>query len=490
MRPAGILSTSWSSAAASTARMSTGVPLRAIACASHDATSATAQAWRTDHAGGSRDSSRLAASRRAGTVMPGIVAGAARARGVDHQPVRPQVHHDGPVEVRAVHAGPDVAAGARGSRAPGARSRCRRPTETRAKAGAGRVEQGGAGRRGAPVVGHLEDVDPREAAGDQPRVHVVLGVAGEQEATAVRLAEQDDRRVVDAAARGRGLDGHRLAPARGRVSVTSSRRSRAPAASVARGGPWRSACVPGVPARARAVHPGLEDPAHPVALQDADEAGDVVLVRDASARRGRSGDPTAGRGRRAPVSSRSGSGPPSTSIRPPARLSTRIASPCPTSSITRRVVRPAVSARAMVESATTIAATTASVRAPREAGVRKLRGIGPPERVVPFRKGGQPTARRVRRARARRTIEGAASDQRGGHERRRRPGLGRDRDSGERQAGGDPHDRHDDVQQQPGRQPEDRRQRCPGGRASPGRHRPWPGRRRPSPREPAGRPRG
>lgn len=37
--------------------------------------------------------------------------------------------------------------------------------------------------------------------------------------------------------------------------------------------------VPGVPARALAVHPGLEDPAHPVPLQDADEAGDVVLVR-------------------------------------------------------------------------------------------------------------------------------------------------------------------------------------------------------------------
>ena len=113
MRPAGILSTSWSSAAASTARTSTGVPLRAIACASQDATSATAQAWRTDHAGGSSESSKRAASRRAGTVMPGIVAGAARGAARRGPPARPvaQVDHDGPLEVRAIAGGPRCRAG-------------------------------------------------------------------------------------------------------------------------------------------------------------------------------------------------------------------------------------------------------------------------------------------------------------------------------------------------------------------------------------------
>ena len=277
MRPAGILSTSWSSAAASTARTSTGVPLRAIACASQDATSATAQAWRTDHAGGSRESSKRAASRRAGTVMPGIVAGAARARGVDRQPVGPQVDHDGPVEVRAIQAGPDVAQACqrRGRRVAVVVAG---PHGDEGDAGTRGVQQRGAGRRCAPVVGHLEDVDPGEAAGKQPWVHVVLGVAGEQEATAVRLAEQDDRRVVDAAAGGRGLDGDPgLRPQdRERHLVQAqpgTRRQRGPGRAAPQG------LVPRLPARARAVHPGLEDPAYPVPLQDPDEAGDVVLVR-------------------------------------------------------------------------------------------------------------------------------------------------------------------------------------------------------------------
>ena len=52
--------------------------------------------------------------------------------------------------------------------------------------------------------------------GKQPWVHVVLGVAGEQEAPAVRLAEQDDRRVVDAAAGGRRARRGPRAPATGR----------------------------------------------------------------------------------------------------------------------------------------------------------------------------------------------------------------------------------------------------------------------------------
>ncbi len=210
--------------------------------------------------------------------MPGIVAGAARARGVDHQPVRPQVHHDGPVEVRAVHAGADIAQTrqGRGRRVPvvvaGADG-------DEGELGTRRVEEGGAGRRGAPVVGHLEDVDPREAPGDQPRVHVVLRVAGEQEAAAVRLTEQDDRRVVDAAAGGRRLNGH---PGRGpenrqrhlvqaQPGTRRERRARRAVAVAQR-------LAPGLPARALAVHPGLEDPAHPVPLQDPDEAGDVVLV--------------------------------------------------------------------------------------------------------------------------------------------------------------------------------------------------------------------
>ena len=63
------------------------------------------------------------------------------------------------------------------------------------------------------------------------------------------------------------------------VSAISPSRSRAPAASVARGGPVGESLVPGRPARPGAAHPRLEHPAHAVALQHADQARDVVLVR-------------------------------------------------------------------------------------------------------------------------------------------------------------------------------------------------------------------
>jgi len=49
------------------------------------------------------------------------------------------------------------------------------------------------------VVRDLQDVELRQPAGEQGRVHVVLGITGEQEPAPVHLAQQDDRRVVDAA---------------------------------------------------------------------------------------------------------------------------------------------------------------------------------------------------------------------------------------------------------------------------------------------------
>jgi hypothetical protein len=46
------------------------------------------------------------------------------------------------------------------------------------------------------VVRDLEHVDRRQAAGEQDRVHVVLGVAGQEEAPVPVLAQQHDRAVV------------------------------------------------------------------------------------------------------------------------------------------------------------------------------------------------------------------------------------------------------------------------------------------------------
>ncbi len=70
------------------------------------------------------------------------------------------------------------------------------------------------------------------------------------------------------------------------------------------------------------------------------------------------------------TSTRSGSGPPSTSIRAPVRVSSRIASPCPTSRTVSRVVRPAASPNAAAEIATTIAAATSAPRSTGERGPR------------------------------------------------------------------------------------------------------------------------
>ena len=63
------------------------------------------------------------------------------------------------------------------------------------------VEEGRRRGRRAAVVGDLQDVDRRQAAAREQRIDVVLDVAGQQEPPAGDLAEQDDRDVVDAAAR-------------------------------------------------------------------------------------------------------------------------------------------------------------------------------------------------------------------------------------------------------------------------------------------------
>ena len=77
------MSTSWSSAADSTSRRSTAMPRASIRAASQPATSATARAWRTSQGGGSRESSREAASTRPGTVIVAMVPDdAARGRDV------------------------------------------------------------------------------------------------------------------------------------------------------------------------------------------------------------------------------------------------------------------------------------------------------------------------------------------------------------------------------------------------------------------------
>ena len=47
-------------------------------------------------------------------------------------------------------------------------------------------------------MGDLEEVDPRQAPGEEDRIDALLDVAGQEEALAPEGPEQDDRDVVDA----------------------------------------------------------------------------------------------------------------------------------------------------------------------------------------------------------------------------------------------------------------------------------------------------
>ena len=127
------------------------------------------------------------------------------------------------------------------------------------------------------MVRDLEHVEAGEAASEKGRVHVILGVAGEEEPAAVRLAKEDDRGVVDPAAGGRGLRRHGVPrPEHHHADLVE-----AEACAGSEGRARRTVAqrgVPGLPARALPVHPGLEHAPDPISLQHADQARDMVLV--------------------------------------------------------------------------------------------------------------------------------------------------------------------------------------------------------------------
>jgi len=75
------------------------------------------------------------------------------------------------------------------------------------------VDEGLGGGGLAAVMGDLEQVDMREAFGQQLRIDRLFHVAHQQEPTRPDLAEQDDRHVVDARPAVGWLDRH-LAPDR------------------------------------------------------------------------------------------------------------------------------------------------------------------------------------------------------------------------------------------------------------------------------------
>lgn len=144
-----------------------------------------------------------------------------------------------------------------------------------------RGEERGAGRGGAPVVGHLEHVDPGESARDQRGVHVVLGVTREQEAVPGCLTEQHNRRVVDSAAGAAGIQRHVAAarPEHAERHVAHVQHVALGKHRARRGVALPQGQVPGVPPGAAAAHPRLKHAANAVSLQRPDQPGDVILMR-------------------------------------------------------------------------------------------------------------------------------------------------------------------------------------------------------------------
>ena len=134
-------------------------------------------------------------------------------------------------------------------------------------------------RRGAAVVGDLDQVDAREPAGEQRGVDALLDVAHQQEPAAVRLAQEHDRDVVDPRAGVGRLERHgaRVRPQDRQPDLAEADlragREEATGRSVVEDR------VPGRPSGAGPVHAGLVHPSDVVALEDPRQACDVILVR-------------------------------------------------------------------------------------------------------------------------------------------------------------------------------------------------------------------
>ncbi len=146
------------------------------------------------------------------------------------------------------------------------------------------VQKGGRRGGSTPVVRHLEEIDAKLRGGDrtlreQRRVHVLFGVAHQQEATSAEPHVEDDRDVVDAAP---GL-GRRLRHGAGPRPECAD--CDAIEEETAAGGhALRRSALPGqligerLPARAGAAHPGRHDPGDPVPPQEQGRPAHVVLV--------------------------------------------------------------------------------------------------------------------------------------------------------------------------------------------------------------------
>lgn len=135
-------------------------------------------------------------------------------------------------------------------------------------------------RRPAPVMGDLEQIDRRQTASDEHRVDALLDVAGQEEPQGAVLAEHDDRDIVHARACVRWASRYRVC-----VGPQDAQAHAVDLEPVARPRDARfdpvgaQPCDPRLVARTRPGQSGVEHPADAIALEQARQAGNMVLVR-------------------------------------------------------------------------------------------------------------------------------------------------------------------------------------------------------------------
>jgi hypothetical protein len=138
-------------------------------------------------------------------------------------------------------------------------------------------------RRGGPatVMRHLEEVDARQALGEERRVDAILDIAHQQEPAGPDVTEEDDRHVVDARPAVRRRHRHLTAdrPQDPEVDIVHGEAVTGGDREPDRRGRCGQLSQPGCVTRAGAAHPRFEDAGDVVALEKQGKTGDVILVR-------------------------------------------------------------------------------------------------------------------------------------------------------------------------------------------------------------------
>ncbi len=130
-------------------------------------------------------------------------------------------------------------------------------------------------------MGDLEQIEPGQTGGDQPRVDAILDVTGQQEAVPPDRSQEHDRDVVDAGPTVRWFERgftwdrpeHRHRDLVDRQAVAGDQAP--PLRGVRACKPLEPGRIPGT----RAARAGLEHLPNPIALKEPRQAGDVVFVR-------------------------------------------------------------------------------------------------------------------------------------------------------------------------------------------------------------------